>query len=182
MKLPVFVATGCLVALPCRLLAQGVPSPRPIPFRSTCKSCHGSRPPRPWAATSWGWHWTMNNCNPNTILPNGQRQIASYDYPLIGPYDSSDPYVIEYQMLLMKLSGISGTTVDWYGEQGSNGDEASLLSASNKIVSATQTYGLGVGVCLEDRFATSTSEVTTNINYMEQNYCDPVQLHQGGIE
>jgi hypothetical protein len=112
----------------------------------------------------------MNNCNPNTIESNGQRQIASYDYPLIGPYDSSDPYVIEYQMLLMKLSGISATTVDWYGEQGSNGDETSLLSASNKIVSATQTYGLGVGVCLEDRFATSTSEVTTNINYMEQNY------------
>ncbi len=170
MKLPVFVATGYMVALPCRLLAQGAVVPKTNPIPVYVQIMPWFQTPETLGGTSWGWHWTMNNCNPNTILPNGQRQIASYYYPLIGTYDSSDPYVIEYQMLLMKLSGISGTTVDWYGQQGSNGDEASLLSASNKIVSATQTYGLGVGVCLEDRFATSTSEVTNNINYMEQNY------------
>ena len=113
----------------------------------------------------------MNNQNPNTIIKsNGERHIASYYYPLIGPYDSSDQYVIEYQMLLMKLSGISGAIVDWYGVDGTNGDEASLLNASNKIVSATQNYGLQVGVTLEDRFAGSKSDVTANINYLEQNY------------
>ena len=142
MKLPVFVATGCVVALPCRLLAQGVTVPKTNPIPVYVQIMPWFQTPETLGGTNWGWHWTMNNCNPNTILPNGQRQIASYYYPLIGTYDSSDPYVIEYQMLLMKLSGISGTTVDWYGQQGSNGDEASLLSASNKIVSATQTYGL----------------------------------------
>src|ERR1700691_1506349 len=111
----------------------------------------------------------MNNQNPNAIV-NGERQIGSYYYPLIGPYDSSDQYVIESQMLLMKLSGIAGPIVDWYGVQGSNGDEASLLSASNKIVSATQTYGLQVGVTLEDRFSATPSQVTANINYLGQHY------------
>ena len=170
MKLPVFVVIGCLLSLPCRLLAQGATVPRTNPIPVYAQIMPWFQTPETLGGTNWGWHWTMNNCNPNTIEPNGQRQIASYYYPLIGTYDSSDPYVIEYQMLLMKLSGIAGTTVDWYGQEGSNGDEASLLSASNKIVAATQTYGLGVGVCLEDRFATSTSEVTANINYMEQNY------------
>ena len=125
MKLPVFVATGCLVALPCRLLAQGVTVPKTNPIPVYVQIMPWFQTPETLGGTSWGWHWTMNNCDPNTILPNGQRQIASYDYPLIGPYDSSDPYVIEYQMLLMKLSGISGTTVDWYGEQGSNGERSS---------------------------------------------------------
>jgi hypothetical protein len=170
MKLPVVFVIGCLLSLPCRLLAQGATVPKTNPIPVYVQIMPWFQTPETLGGTNWGWHWTMNNCNPNTIESNGERQIASYDYPLIGPYDSSDPYVIEYQMLLMKLSGIAGTTVDWYGESGSNGDEASLLSASNKIVSATQTYGLGVGVCLEDRFATSTSEVTTNINYFEQNY------------
>jgi hypothetical protein len=168
MKLPGFLLIGCLLGLPCSLLAQSVPKTNPMPVYVQIMPWFQT--PETLGANNWGWHWTMNNSNPNTIEPNGERQIASYYYPLIGPYDSSDPYVIEYQMLLMKLSGISGTIVDWYGTQGSNGDEQSLLSTSNKIVSATQTYGLQVGVSLEDRFATSTSEITANINYFEQNY------------
>ena len=44
---------------------------------------------------SWGWHWTMNHFNPNVINPtNGEQEIASWYYPLIGPYDSADPAVL----------------------------------------------------------------------------------------
>src|ERR1035438_10848808 len=63
---------------------------------------------------SWGWHWTMDHFNPATLNASGERQIASWYYPLIGPYDSSDPAVLEYHVLLMKLAGIAGVTVDWY--------------------------------------------------------------------
>jgi hypothetical protein len=62
----------------------------------------------------WGIHWTMANRNPSLILPNGQRQIASFYYPLIGPYASSDPDVIDYHLLLMKYAGIDGVLVDGY--------------------------------------------------------------------
>ena len=65
---------------------------------------------------SWGWHWTMNHFNPEVINGNGQRQIASWYYPQIGPYDSADPAVLEYHVLLMKLAGIDGVIVDWYGQ------------------------------------------------------------------
>ena len=64
---------------------------------------------------SWGWHWTMNHFNPNVTDPNGRKDIASWYYPLIGPYDSLDPAVLEYHVLLMKLAGIDGVIVDWYG-------------------------------------------------------------------
>src|SRR4051812_27029234 len=57
-------------------------------------------------SSGWGWHWTMDHFNPDRVNPAGQREIASWYYPLIGPYDSSDPAVLEYHVLLMKLAGI----------------------------------------------------------------------------
>ena len=77
----------------------------------------------PWFQTpyslgtgNWGYHWTLNHFNPNLInSTNGEPEIASWYCPSIGPYDSSDPAVLEYHVLLMKLGGIDGVIVDWYG-------------------------------------------------------------------
>ena len=150
--------------------AQGAPVPKTNPMPVYVHYMPWFQTPQTLGSNNWGFHWKMNTRNPNIIDPNGQREIASNYYPLIGPYDSSDPNVIEYHMLLMKTCGIDGVIVDWYGTHGTNGDINPLLSASNKIVSASQTYGLRVGVTLEDRFAASTSDVTANINYLRQNY------------
>ncbi len=160
----------CLLGLPHASPAQSVPVPKTNPIKVYVHYMPWFQTPETLGGDSWGWHWTMNDRNPNTVDSNGQREIASNYYPLIGPYDSSDPNVIEYHMLLMKLSGIDGVIVDWYGTNGTNGDISSLLSASNKIVSATANYGLSFAAMLEDRFAGSTSDVTANINYLDQNY------------
>ena len=65
---------------------------------------------------NWGYHWTLNHSNPNlTNSATGEREVASWYCPLIGPYDSADPAVLEYHVLLMKLGGIDGVIVDWYG-------------------------------------------------------------------
>jgi hypothetical protein len=92
----------------------------------------------PWFDTpetigKWGWHWTMNTQDPDVIV-DGKRQIASHYYPMIGPYASSDRYVIEYHLLLMKLSGVDGVLIDWYGTVGSNGDVKTLLKNSDNII------------------------------------------------
>ena len=73
----------------------------------------------PWFQTKdfsgeWGMHWTMANCNPDQVDADGKRQIASHFYPLIGPYDSSDPVVLDYHALLMKYAGIEGVLVTGY--------------------------------------------------------------------
>jgi hypothetical protein len=104
---------------------------------------------KPYSST-WGWHWTMDHFNPDTVTAAGQRQIASWYYPLIGPYDSSDPAVLEYHVLLMKLAGIDGVTVDWYGS-------ASILDyginnrATLKLFQYTRRAGLKFSVCYEDQ-------------------------------
>jgi hypothetical protein len=120
--------------------------------------------------SQWGYHWKMNTQNPNIVDATGKRQIASHYYPMIGPYDSTDPNVLEYHMLLMKYSGIDGVMIDWYGQQGSNGDVGSLLTASNAIADKSGQFGLGVGVVLEDRFAQSVSQEQANMVYLKDHY------------
>ena len=110
----------------------------------------------PWFETpatsgtgNWGSHWTMANENPNIILSNGRRQIASYFYPMIGPYDSDDRDVIDYHLLLMKYSGIDGVIIDWYGVQ--NVDDYPLNKRNtDSIFSRVPGVGLQFGICYED--------------------------------
>ena len=104
---------------------------------------------RPYSA-NWGWHWTMNHFNPESINPSGEREIASWYYPLVGPYDSADPAVLEYHVLLMKLAGIDGVIVDWYGmdnylDYGVNNQRTAAL------FKFTCRAGLKFSLCYEDR-------------------------------
>ncbi|WP_197527826.1 hypothetical protein [Posidoniimonas polymericola] len=131
----------------------------------------------PWFETpdtlgpgQWGWHWRMNTQNPNVIDASGRRQIASHYYPKIGPYASSDPDVIEYHLLLMKLSGVDGVMIDWYGVEGTNGDIGSLLSNSNALVDRLGDFGLDFAVVLEDRFSANIGQAEANVSYLNDNY------------
>jgi hypothetical protein len=109
----------------------------------------------------WGWHWTMNHYNPQTINPNGQQDIASWYYPLIGPYDSLDPAVLEYHVLLMKLAGIDGVIVDWYGQDNYN-DYAVNNQRTLALLNYTRKAGLKFSLCYED----STIQQEINANYI----------------
>ena len=97
----------------------------------------------------WGWHWTMNHFTPGTINTNGAREIASWYYPLIGPYDSADPAPLEYHVLLMKLAGIDGVIVDWYGMDNFN-DYALINQRTADLFNYTRKAGLKFCLCYED--------------------------------
>jgi hypothetical protein len=129
----------------------------------------------PWFETpatigTWGWHWKMNTMDPEITDAEGHRQIASHFYPLIGPYASGDKDVIEYHLLLMKLSGIDGILINWYGVQGSNGDINMLLTSSDSIIAYTDDFGMQFGVVLEDRFSRNKEDVKANLAYLKDNY------------
>jgi hypothetical protein len=99
---------------------------------------------------NWGWHWTMDHFNPDRINAVGEREIASWYYPLIGPYDSSDPAVLEYHVLLMKLAGVDGVIVDWYGSANYL-DYALNNQATLKLFEFTRKAGLKFCICYEDQ-------------------------------
>jgi hypothetical protein len=99
---------------------------------------------------NWGWHWTMNHFDPDVTDASGQKQIASWYHPLIGPYDSADPVVLEYHVLLMKLAGIDGIIVDWYGRD-NHLDYAINNERTSAIFKYARKAGLKFALCYEDR-------------------------------
>jgi hypothetical protein len=129
---------------------------------------------------NWGAHWTMNlgGSYPNTLV-NGQRRIASYYNPLIGPYASGDTAVIDYQLLLMKLSGIDGVFIDWPGTGTNTGQNLDLPMAKHNtdiIVSRLAKVGLKYAIVYEDNDLSAivdsnvVAHAQTDMNYLQSNY------------
>ncbi|MCK9479380.1 MAG: DNRLRE domain-containing protein [Firmicutes bacterium] len=60
------------------------------------------------------WRMWSNNIadyNPATTNEEGKRNIPSPNYPSIGLYDASDPDYVEYQMQLLKMTGVDVVSV-----------------------------------------------------------------------
>ena len=109
----------------------------------------------PWYASKpvsgdWGWHWTMNHFNPETLRGDGTREIASHDAPIIGPYDSGDDHALECQVLLMKFAGIDGVVIDWYGIADFR-DYAVLHTNTQRLITHAKRAGLRFAICYEDQ-------------------------------
>jgi len=140
----------------------------------------------PWFETKetsangqWGMHWTMSTMNPDLVDEDGKREIASWFYPLIGPYASRDPDVLEYHLLLMKYSGIDGVLIDWYGSSDRN-DYTSIRTNSEALINALDEVGLDFAIVYEDRTITAAvadepdfdriAGAQDDMLYMEQYY------------
>jgi len=140
----------------------------------------------PWFETKetsangqWGMHWTMSTMNPDLVDEEGKREIASWFYPLIGPYASRDPDVLEYHLLLMKYSGIDGVLIDWYGSSDRN-DYESIRTNSEALINALDEVGLDFAIVYEDRTITAAvadepdfdriAGAQDDMLYMEQYY------------
>ncbi len=126
----------------------------------------------------WGSHWKMSNKNPDNVDVDGKREIASHYYPLIGPYDSKDPDVIEYHLLLMKYAGVDGILLDWYGSHNVY-DYRVNLTGSNAVIDKVGDVGLQFAVVYEDYTAKSVEDQTSrtaiqaaqeDMAYLEQEY------------
>lgn len=97
----------------------------------------------------WGIHWTMANKNPDLISASGKRDIAAHYYPLVGPYDSADPVLIDYHLLLMKYTGIDGVLIDWYGAHDIL-DYGSNLKNTNAFIEGAKAVGIPFGIVYEE--------------------------------
>ena len=111
----------------------------------------------PWYQTpevqgAWGGHWTgwQKQHDPETTDERGLPDIWSEFRPLIGPYDSADPDVIECQLLQMKLAGVDGVIVDWYGI-GQVADYPPNQRGAVALFEACGRVGMSFAVCYEDR-------------------------------
>jgi hypothetical protein len=101
------------------------------------------------AAGKYGWHWTMNHFHPPE-RKDGHPEIASHFHPLLGPYDSNDPDLLECHVLLMKYAGIDGVITDWYGTDNLY-DYAQIHRNIQRLTEYLKRAGLRFAVCYEDQ-------------------------------
>jgi hypothetical protein len=111
----------------------------------------------PWFQVG-GLHWSMNSRNSAT-------GVAAWYAPMIGEYSSSDPNVIEYQLLTMKYAGIDGVLIDWPGLSGAF-DLPMNKAASDAIVNRTAQFGLEFGIVYEDYNAGSVDAAKGDMVYV----------------
>ncbi|MDF1657017.1 MAG: alpha/beta hydrolase fold domain-containing protein [Verrucomicrobiales bacterium] len=109
----------------------------------------------PWYSSKsfsgkWGYHWTMGHFDPDTIRWDGRREAASHDYPLIGLYDTRDPDALECQVLQMKLAGIEGVIIDWYGIRDFY-DYGPLHESTQALIPMLKQAGMKFAICYEDQ-------------------------------
>lgn len=135
----------------------------------------------PPTSKSYGWHWHMGFYDPYEVDSNGKSPIATHFYPLTGPYDSADPAILEYQLCLMKISGIDGVIIDWYGI-GDALDYPLIHAASQKLFAAVKKAGMYFAVCYEDQSigkmveaksivaSEAVSQAQKTFAWMEQNW------------
>ncbi len=91
-----------------------------------------------------GWHWTMGKTDA------AKGALASHYHPLGGAYDSSDPDVVERQVLLMKVAGFDGALVDWYGDR-DRYDYLPNHRNTQRLFEACGKAGLSFAVVYEDQ-------------------------------
>jgi hypothetical protein len=82
----------------------------------------------------------------------------------------------------MKLSGVDGVLINWYGVEGTNGDVASLLNNSNALIDRVDDFGLQFGVVMEDRFSASIGQAQANVAYLRDNYFNNSQYIRLGAD
>jgi len=126
----------------------------------------------------WGGHWTWPNSNPEIIIDNQRRQVSSNYYPIIGLYDSSDPFYLEYTMLTMKLAGFDGLIIGYYGNTDYL-DYKTLLDNTDLTIEWAKKVGLKypflyetyVSEVIAENFGRNKKNVLKeHFIYMKENY------------
>ncbi len=111
----------------------------------------------------WQWFGKGPKHDPDDIRDDGRRDIGSVFYPLIGPYDSRNPSVLEYHFLSAKAVGIEGFIADWYGP-GTYTDEVFA-----RMTDTAEELGMSVAVCLEEKaFFPPYSDATSRVEVVDE--------------
>lgn len=143
--------------------------------------------------SGYGPHWHLGGVkfDPYETLPDGRAQIASWYYPLTGPYDSRDTAVLEYQVAVMKIAGIDGVIFDWYGSKDAN-DYKAINDSTIAMIAVLRKAGMRYAICYEDqimkkmvdaKYITKEQAIETaknDIAWMQKEwFSDPLYLKNG---
>jgi hypothetical protein len=134
----------------------------------------------------WGQHWwDKERATPYPSFQNGEWQNLYTRYtPLTGPYYSRDKAILEYQLLLMKYSGIDGVIADWYGMGDLNSPE-DKTTAMDELYKMCKETGVGFAICYEDQHKSGTNaelieEIQKDMDYVKDRYAESTYIKVDG--
>ena len=105
----------------CLLITVGVVAAEPTNSRPLVLAFYHpwygtpSGPAKQWS--KWESFRFPKRYSPDRIRPDGKRDIAAIDYPLLGAYDNSDPEVVRWHFRLAKAAGIDGFLCSWWNSR-----------------------------------------------------------------
>ena len=102
---------------------------------------------------------------------------GSYYKPIIGYYSSQNDTVLDWQLSLMKESGINGIIVDWYGTSDIN-DYQFIKETTDLIWNKIKTNytDLKLGICYDFNSEVPNENIFENsLLYLEDNYFNDPQ-------
>lgn len=97
-------------------------------------------------------------------------------HPILGPYDSSDPYIIEEHIKMAKQAKLDALAVSWWYDSSANGMNARLET----IFAKAATYGLKVTIDLEAADMTMTDATNCLRYYLTEYRNKPAALKVEG--
>lgn len=123
----------------------------------------------------WQWQHPQADHDPSRVLANNMRDIASVNYPLIGPYASDERNVIRYHLATMQAAGIDALAVLWYGPN--NRVDARIPT----ILDEALKLNMRVAICYEEKLNwppyrgpedrdTIVQTATADLTYLIEHY------------
>ena len=104
-------------------------------------------------------HWQQHGHTP-------PADISSDYYPVLGPYSSNDPAVVDQHMRWLRQAGVGVIIVSWWG-QGSANERAVPL-----LMQAAGRYGIQVAFHIEPYDGRSADGLVRDIQYLYRQYGD----------
>lgn len=109
----------------------------------------------PWE--TYASKWAMKTCDPTKTLANGRLNICTRYYPEIGMFHNDEQRTIEYDTLLIKMSGADGVIIDWGGIH-DVWDARQIMRTTEMLANEFDRAGLEYSIMWEDRVLAAAVE------------------------
>ncbi|MEM6503862.1 MAG: glycoside hydrolase family 99-like domain-containing protein [Planctomycetota bacterium] len=118
----------------------------------------------------WRWDGNGQRRDPNVLLPDGRRDLATAYYPLIGPYSSHDREVFRYQLETAKAAGVSALLVLWYGPGSQDADVHLPM-----MLAEAEAADMRLALCYEEKLNWPPYRHPIDREQILQSYIDDMQ-------
>jgi len=128
----------------------------------------------PWYANAMGPHRSLASLG----LGHLRKDRGSAFYPMLGPYDSGDPSVVEAHLRLIKESRIDCLFASWWGLYVQHPYDRHITTNIDLIARETTRHGMKIIIYESDRPGLTVEKVVSELEFAAQRWGEAsVKIH-----